>query len=489
MKKSILLLFFVISLSVYSQPFFQRYDGYQVNVNSNPLVYPWAGGLNFIQASNIDLNLDGINDMVLFDRSGNKLKTFIRNASTSNVNYTYAPQYQNKFPEMEEWVLLHDYNCDGKADIFTFSNHSGAFGIRVYKNISSTVGGLQFTLAKNLIQSKYYPNQNPIGLYVSRVDIPALADIDNDGDTDIVTFVIGGGFLEYHKNKSKELYGTCDSLVFEVKNHCWGYASENPFNNQFKLYDICSSNVSNPEMQKYEGNTKEAQRDPGSCSLCIDIDGDGDKDYIAGDIGFKNLTMLTNGGTTTSSSFVNVDYAFPSNNSSTLPVNLSIFPCGYYVDVNNDGKKDLLVSPNYTLIAENATSMVYYENSGANNFPVFTYKQNNLFQDNMIEVGEGAYPALFDYDNDGLKDLFIGNYGYYATPVYSNKIAYFKNSGTATVPKFDLITNDFNNMSNLGYANMIPTFGDLDGDGDGDMIIGEQNGYLHYFKNTTAICS
>jgi hypothetical protein len=108
----------------------------------------------------------------------------------------------------------------------------------------------------------------------------------------------------------------------------------------------------------------------------------------------------------------------------------------------------------------------------------------------MIEVGEGAYPVFFDYDNDGLKDMFIGNYGYYNSLGFEHKIALFKNIGTATVPQFELITRDYDGydgtlspLSSLGITNMIPTFGDMDSDGDADMIIGAFDGKMHYFKN------
>jgi hypothetical protein len=111
----------------------------------------------------------------------------------------------------------------------------------------------------------------------------------------------------------------------------------------------------------------------------------------------------------------------------------------------------------------------------------------------MIEVGEGAYPVFFDYDNDGLKDLFIGNFGYYNNPSFEHKIALFKNTGTSTNPKFELITRDYDGfdgtlspLSSLGISNMVPTFGDMDADGDADMFIGGFDGKIHYFKNIAA---
>ncbi len=468
-----------------AQPFLQLNDSILVKIGGNYIVNPWAGGLNFIQASAIDLNLDGIKDLFVFDRTGNKIRTFINNGTANTVDYKYAPQYESKFPKLHDWALLVDYNSDGKEDVFSYSDLGGGF--KVYKNTSSISGGLQFTLVTSLQYSMYNPpsTSSMYNLYISSVDIPSIADIDNDGDLDIVTFAITGTFMEYHQNQSMELYGTADSLKFEMKNRCWGFAAESPLTNEFTLHDTCFGNVLNPELPPDNtiSENRGGERHSGSCELCLDMDGDNDKDIIVGGISYNNLTMVTNGGTPIASNMVAVDIAFPSNNTSTLPVDLTTFPCGYYVDVNNDGAKDLIVSPNAPNTSENFNSVIYYKNAGTSNTPIFQFQQSNLFQDNMIDVGEGAYPVFFDYDNDGLKDLFIGNFGYFATTGFRHQIAQFRNTGTLSHPKFELITRDYAQLSSFGITNMVPAFGDLDGDGDADMIIGSNDGRLHYFEN------
>jgi hypothetical protein len=485
MKTRILasLLFILSAITASAQPFFQWHDSIQVRIAGNYIANPWAGGLNFIQASAIDMDLDGKKDLFVFDRTGNKIRTYINKGTTGAVDYKYDPYYESKFPFLWEWALLADYNCDGKEDIFSYSTVGGGFD--VYKNTSTSSGGLQFQLVKTQVRSAYNPpSTSTINLYVSSPDIPSITDIDNDGDLDVVTFAITGSYMEYHKNMSMETYGTCDSLKFQMANRCWGYASEHPLNNNYFLYDTCTGNVGSPELAPNFEETRSAERHSGSCQLCIDMDGDGDKEFIVGDISFDNLTMLTNGGSPTNGSFVAKDTAFPSN---TVPVDLTLFPCAYYLDVNYDNIKDLIVSPNAPNASENFSSVVYYKNNGTNTAPVFQYQQSNLLQDQMIDVGEGAYPVFFDYDADGLKDMFVGNYGYYAAGGFQHRIAQFRNIGTATAPKYDLITRDYMNLGSLNIINMVPAFGDMDADGDMDMIIGASDGRLHYFENNAGV--
>ena len=54
-------------------------------------------------------------------------------------------------------------------------------------------------------------------------------------------------------------------------------------------------------------------------------------------------------------------------------------------------------------------------------------------------------------------------------------------------PAFQLETNDFAGLSKLKLLGIYPAFGDLDGDGDEDMISGNSDGKLIYFNNTAGI--
>ena len=275
---------FLISEIAFSQINFSRDTTISVMENANGFKHAWVGGINAMQPSEIDLNLDGINDLILFDRTGNKLTPFL----DINGEYIFAPEYRSAFSNhLHDWVIFADYNCDGKQDILTYS--SG--GIAVLKNTSTT--SLSFNMVTSLLLSDY--GTTNINLYVSAVDIPAISDIDNDGDLDILTFSIIGGFVEYHRNMAMELTGSCDTLAFQYEKACWGNFFEG-LNSYLINCTACSPDSCSPA---YTATTYSKQKHSGSTLLAIDVDDDTDKDLILGDISYNNLNLLINGGDST----------------------------------------------------------------------------------------------------------------------------------------------------------------------------------------------
>ncbi len=450
--------------ALFSQVFFDRNDSVEVSLDKEILNFPWTGGFNCCQFSVIDLNGDDIKDLFVFDKTGNRISTFVNTGKINEVSYRHAPEYISRFPNLSSWVLLSDYNNDGKEDVF--SSTSG--GIIVYKNISDATG-LKFQLQKNLLMSDY---GSLLNLYVSPSDLPAIIDVDDDGDTDILTFSILGNYVEWHKNLSRELYGHSDSLIYKLETSCWGKFEENNLSNAINL------NVSCQERSALLGG----ERHSGSTLLALDYDGDLDKDIIIGDVSSKKLILLINGGDLKHALMVSQSFCFSSDTISAADI--SSFPAAFSLDLDNDDKNDIILSPNAPNVSENFESIYFYKNEGTSQLPAFVFQKNNFLQDNTLDFGEGAYPVIFDLDKDGKKDLFVGNYGYYNAlgGNFISKIAYFKNNGTSLKPSYELISRDFASLSTSNRLNISPTFGDLDADGDADMIIGDQDGLIHYYE-------
>lgn len=482
MKKSIFLLFILCAAHVQAQFQFNFNDSILVFKNGNTLNLAWAGGQNNAQFSEIDYDFDGDKDLFVFDRSHDQVRLYRHEEANVQHYYVADPAAFLKFPAgLRYRAYCADYNGDGKNDLFCYT----IGGLRVYKNTGNASIGLQWEQYNNYITSNY--NGSHLNLYISSADIPAIVDVEGDGDLDVLTYHISGEYLQYHQNQSQELYGHSDSLIFELKNSCWGGYREDVTTNGVFLFDSsgpCNgSNVPNPESPREEAPKAHA----GSTVLALDYDHSGVLDLILGDVSYTNLMLLINGGSApnTNSDMVSMNTNFPDN---TTPVNMQLFPAGFYLDVDFDGKKDLVVTPNANNVSENESSTLFYKNTGANNQPNFIYQTKSFLQNQMIEHGTASSPQFVDLNGDGLQDLIVSNfYAYKATAQKESRLAYYQNTGTSTQAKFTLVDVNFLNLaqSNLGLR-LFPAFGDLNADGKQDMMLGLENGTIAYYQNTSS---
>jgi len=487
--------FTFICLTVHSQFNFEHQDSIIVNKNGETLEFPWAGGLSYAQFSDIDFDFDGDLDLFVFDRSSDNIRVFLQKELGGIKYYELSYNAAAFFPsDVRYRATMIDYNQDGKNDLFCY----GIGGIKVYKNVGDAINGLQWEVAKNLLYSDNWGAN--LNLYVSSADIPAIVDVDGDSDIDVLSYHIGGQHLQYHKNMSMENYGIPDSLEFVLMNECWGTFREDVNTNSLFLNDNtppctqgnlpnAESPTQNPNQEKLKP-TEQTPKHAGSTILALDYDNNGVKDLVLGDVSFGNLNLLINGGTNvnTNSPMISVDPLFPSN---STPINLEIFPAGFYVDVDFDGMKDLIVGTNAKNVSENETSILFYKNTGTNALPNFIFQTNAFLQEEMIEHGTGSSPVIVDLDNDGKKDLFVSNFfRHLPLQLREGSIAYYKNTGSVNDPEFTFIDYNFLNLNQSGYGiKMQATFGDITGDGLKDLILGLENGSLVYLENTSSLPS
>ncbi len=445
----------------------QLFPGGNINVihGSEILKNPWAGGLDKPQFSASDINNDNLKDIIVFDSKANKWLVFLNEGSQG---FKYVPHYEALYPEIIKMGLIRDYNCDGLGDIFAHTNQ----GIQVFKNTNENWNP-SFVQVENLLEYQIGAGSNNIYKYNN--DIIAAEDFDGDGDIDILSFDLLGTTIPYYRNLSVENGFGCDSLIFEENTVCWGNFKEGNLDNNIDLNFMCKGN---------EGNIIEipqnASRHTGSTLVVLDDDEDNDKDLLLGDVAYNNLVYLKNGGTNLNANMVSVETNFPATNT---PVNVPLFPAGFYLDVDNDNLKDLLVSPNATSLAVNKDCVWYYKNTGnaANRFQL---QQKNFLVETMIDYGSNSFATFFDHNADGLLDMLVTNsFVYTELGATQGNVVYYENTGTATEPEFTFVTDNYAFINNFNLEFVRPTFGDLDGDGDNDMIIGENNGGLHLFIN------
>lgn len=438
----------LLSIHGYSQFSYVLDQSIPIEVNGHQLALPWAGGLNSVQVNTMDLNGDSQADLVLFDRTANKLLTYLWQSG----QYQYAPDYEDLFPEqVTQWILLRDFNCDGRKDLFT----SDPFGIAVFVNITEAGKPLRwrsFNPGFPLLTKGFSGN---INLKVNESDIPAIDDVDGDGDLDILNVrFVGIGTVEYHKNLSLERTGSCDSLQLERVTQNFGNFEECECG-KFAFGQTCASLPG--------GRTQHAG---GKALLSYDMDNDGDNEVLFSEESCTRVFLLPNVGDSENALMTEAKN-FPAQS----PINFMIFPAPFMEDVDHDGKVDLLASPN--VYARTFTSirfqhsLWFYKNNGTNELPQFEFRKTNFMQDEMIDVGDYSSPAFADEDGDGDLDMFIS---YYAESDFSSSIFFYENTGTYIDPKFTFVTNDYLFFSFAGYYNVKIQFADINKDNTLDLV-------------------
>jgi len=409
----------------------------EVTKDNEPLRNPWAGGLNAVLVYSMDLDRDGKDDLVLFDRSNDRLMTFLN----TGMAYEYAPFYEHFFPDnLHNWLVIKDYNCDGYKDIFT----SSLFGMSLYRNVGDTKS-LAWQKEQETIFTEGSSGQ--VNLQVSSFDLPGIEDVDGDGDLDILNFNFAtGGGVEFHQNMSMERTGKC-GVDFKRITRRYGDFEECTCDHYIVGTETC-----------LDGGR--VQHSGGKSILIIDWNKDGKNDIVIGQEECDLPGFLTNVGSNNAPIMRQLNFDFPN---ATQPLRIN-YPSFFYLDVSFDGIPDLVVSTSiYSSFSttDYGKSVRIYEQSGG----AFIDTGKAFLQSEMIDVGIGASPALIDIDTDGDQDLLVGNR---ASPAV---IWYFENTGNGLRPSFHLINKDYLGLSQEGNKSINLQSYDMDGDGDEDLVV------------------
>ncbi len=407
--------------------FVKEYQPFPVIVDGDTLALPFWGGINSPKPSLVDFDRDGKIDLFIGETIG-KLNYLHNTGTTAMPIWTpISERFANL--DIGTWHAFVDIDGDSDLDLFCDNLLNG---VRYLRN--SSVGN-DITFVQ--IDPAY-------GAIATGVDnTPDFVDLDGDNDFDLF-IPEPGGQLVFYRNTGTP---ATPNLVFVTG-----------------FYD---SLLAFPG-----GGSRSLSADPqhGFAAIhFVDIDNDLDLDLIWGDLFNPNLYLFRNHGTRFVSDLTyETDTYLGAGNSTTG------FNHAPLADLDGDGDFDLLLSPANGEIIDN---LRFFRNIGTATSASFALEELNLLEN--IDLGRSAVPALGDVDGDSDLDLLVGS--------GDGRIAWFRNVGSRLNPVLELQTSFFQNID-VGQS-AAPALTDWDDDGDLDLLIGNESGFVQYYRNDGDSCA
>jgi hypothetical protein len=271
-----------------------------------------------------------------------------------------------------------------------------------------------------------FPPGSPVR--TSGYNAPSLGDLSGNGFTDLVVGVIGGAFSPRTTAVENLLF------VEQVAHGAFVTRSRR----LIPMLDVGSESV--PHL--------------------ADIDGDGDLDLLVGN---KIAPDTDTTGTITWFENVGTARAPAFRERGLLPMRGEFHYAPTMADLDGDGLPDLVLGTWRDVLQ-------WWRNAGSRAEPRWVLADSALI---TITRGSNTTPAFADLDGDGDLDLIVGE--------ASGQLNLYRNDGTPTAPRFVLVSDVFQDID-VGRRS-VPVFADLRGDGRPDLLLGSEDGGVQHWRH------
>lgn len=460
------------------------------DAQGNEYAHPFLGGLDVPRPQFVDIDGDGDYDLFVQERTG-ELMFFENVGSASEPEMVWrSDRYQDL--DIGEWSRFFDMDRDGDLDLLAEEVFSY---VRFFENQGSPTDP-RFVAVGDSVR-----DATGAALFSDRQNIPNITDIDCDGRWDLFLGRVDGTVTRYEEVPSDGL----------------------------PRFEFVTNRFQGIEIVNQIGGSMH-----GANSMAFaDIDQDGDQDLFWGDFFEPGVLLIRNSGSCQSPALATA----PEGVQATPELTTSGFNVPVPVDLDDDGDLDLAVgvlggafNPNRSV----ADNFYYYETVANGERRLRTRR----FLDG-VDIGSESAIAVGDIDGDGDLDVVMGNkldpsFAEQAAAGQSveqtSRLYVLENVGSAGSPSFrlsepidlgqyyhyapdladmdadgdldllmgtwrhgvHLLANDGNGRFTMADSAMVilgrgsnttPAAGDLDGDGDLDLIVGESSGELNHYSN------
>ena len=405
----------------------------------------FLGGFNVPRPQLVDVDGDG--DLDLFIQEyGNAVMLFAREGEAGGLPRFVLRTEKYSGLDVGEWYRFADVDLDGDLDLLSEMPFSY---IRYFRN-DGAPGDPRYVLAADTLRDT---GGNPI--FAERQNIAQLGDLDCNRRADLLLGRLDGTVTRYEAAEPDERGVPRFRLVAQ----------------EFEGIRIVGAQTGGPVMPQAPPSPPPTMHGANTMALA-DHDEDGDLDLFWGDFFEAGLLLIENTGSCAEPNFRRPPAQFPVGN----PILTSGYNAPTFGDVNP-------ASPGLELIigvlggAFNPTrtaadNLYYLERDASRNWVVRT---RHLLP--VLDVGSESVPAMADLDGDGDLDLMLAN-KIDAEQQGTSLIYWLENTGSGTAPAFVVR----GALPLQGRFHQAPAFGDLDGDGRADLIVGQWGASLAWYR-------